>query len=231
MGLRNCTIDKSHQIPGHLRACPYCEAQIHRAKARPVAAKPATAPMRTHAPTPAKSGMSAGATAARRSVATRRAMIAAGGMGAVVLAVAAIQLGTRGETSESAPQPAGATPNSSEVTQAQPGITTSEGMAPPEEPAVTSTPDLRVPADGAWIVVLESKPKTDNDSASVLKLATEFGNSGPSVEVIDSDVTPGLNSGYWVVIHGDFATRAEAVQTCSKFGREVGGECYPRLIG
>ncbi len=158
-------------------------------------------------------------------------MIAAGAVGAVLLVVAGIQLGTRGESAESAAQPAGSALDTSEVTQAQPDITTSEGTVLPEQPAVTSTPELRVPADGTWIVVLESKPKTEGGMSGALALATTIGSSGPSVEVIDSDVTPGLNSGYWVVIHGEFATRAEAAQACSSFGREVGGECYPRLVG
>jgi hypothetical protein len=166
-----------------------------------------------------------------RAAAKRRAMIAAGVVGSVLLVVAGIQLGARGESSENATQPAGSALDTSEVTQAQPDIATPEGTVPPEQPAVTSTPVLRVPADGTWIVVLESKPKTESDVSGALTLATTIGSSGPSVEVIDSDVTPGLNPGYWVVIHGEFATRAEAAQACSSFGREVGGECYPRLVG
>lgn len=77
MGLRNCTVDNNHQIPGHLRTCPYCEAQMQRQKAqpaaqapaRPAAAKPTSAPIRSHTPGPARGPVSTSAPVSASTVA------------------------------------------------------------------------------------------------------------------------------------------------------------------
>lgn len=164
-----------------------------------------------------------------RQAATRRGLIGAGLVGAVLIVVAAIQLGGRGDSTDALTQPAGTTVSTEDVAQG-PSVAPTE-VAQPEETATTTTEELRVPPSGAWILVLESVPKTESDLSDALAMATTLGDQGESVEVIDSDLTPGLNSGYWVVINGDFADRAEAAQACSSVGREVGGECYPRLVG
>lgn len=99
-------------------------------------------------------------------------------------------------------------------------------------PSTTSTPPttLAEPSVGRWILVLESVPKPQSVDAA-FERARQVGGGDPRVEVIDSDTTPGLNGGYWVVAVLDFSSRDAAVATCSSFGREVGGPCYPTRVG
>lgn len=68
MGLRNCPVDSSHQIPSHLGKCPYCEAQKRRQKTQPAAqSHPRSA---ASIPTTAAAGVRT-SSPARRPVPTR----------------------------------------------------------------------------------------------------------------------------------------------------------------
>ncbi len=115
-----------------------------------------------------------------------------------------------------APAPAPATVTSS-VTVAP--------AAPREEPVYTTT-ESQLPY-GSYVLVLDSLPK------SRYSLASAYGKAGRivSATVIDSSNTPGLNSGYWAVIHERyFWTKSDATSWCSSHGRSVGGSCYPRRL-
>jgi hypothetical protein len=160
---------------------------------------------------------------------TGRALIAAALVVVVLLVVIGMQLSTRGDRSDAlAPQQPASTAASEEAAPGQSETTPEES---PEPSGGVITPDLRVPARGTWIVVLESVPKDEHDLAYALTLAESVQVRGGTAEVIDSDATPGLNAGYWVVIKGDFAARTDAARECAGLGRDVGGDCYPRLVG
>lgn len=160
---------------------------------------------------------------------TGRALIAAALVVVVLLVVIGMQLSTRGDRSDAlAPQQPASTAASEEAAPGQSETTPEESLEPS---GGVITPDLRVPAKGNWIVVLESVPKDEHDLAYALTLAESVQVRGGTAEVIDSDATPGLNPGYWVVIKGDFAARTDAAQECAGLGRDVGGDCYPRLVG
>ncbi|WP_226344383.1 hypothetical protein [Agilicoccus flavus] len=78
------------------------------------------------------------------------------------------------------------------------------------------------------MLVLESLPKSTYSLASANATAARIG----SASVLDSSTTPGLNSGYWAVVHDTyFSSKSAATAWCSSHSRSVGGACYPRRIG
>ena len=84
---------------------------------------------------------------------------------------------------------------------------------------------------GSWVTVLDSIPKNNMSRASARARAATLERSGaPKPFVLDSSQTPGLNSGYWAIVVGHYATESAARSACGQLGRPVGGSCYPRQI-
>lgn len=105
------------------------------------------------------------------------------------------------------------------VPEATPRLPDATPTGPSAERPETTT--LRA---GQWIAVLESLPKASYTADNVRANQARF----PGAIVVDSDVTPGLNGGYWVIAGGPYASEAHARASCASFGRSPGGTCYPR---
>lgn len=100
--------------------------------------------------------------------------------------------------------------------------------APSPSPSPTSDPrTVTSLPSGGWITILDSFPKPERTEADAWSLAESL----PGAVVIDSDRIPGLNGGYWAVALTGSSSRSEAASACSRVGRSVGGECYPRQVG
>ena len=106
--------------------------------------------------------------------------------------------------------------------------------APPQAAPQQPVPPVQEPASlesqlpsGSYVLVLESFPKSKYSVGTARAKAAGLG-----ATVIDSSRVPGLNSGFWAVIHSRyFWNKSEAQATCSSYGRSVGGPCYARKIG
>lgn len=105
----------------------------------------------------------------------------------------------------------------------------SSSPSPTTPPPSTAAPITEATV-GRWILVLESVPKSQSLTAA-RGLRGQVDGGDPRVTVIDSDATPGMNPGYWVVAVLDFGSREAAVADCISFGREIGGRCYPTRVG
>jgi hypothetical protein len=93
----------------------------------------------------------------------------------------------------------------------------------------TPTPRGDIAPVGSWVLILDSKKKTEWTLDETRQAArNEF---GVGVQVYDSDATPGLNHGYWAVAYGRFSTEDAARASCSDVGLSPSGQCYPRYIG
>ncbi|MDN5564186.1 MAG: protein kinase [Luteococcus sp.] len=95
-----------------------------------------------------------------------------------------------------------------------------------EQAPVTETAPV-----GQWLVVLESLEKSKYSYADAGAKAAGLTTSGATVHVLDSDTTPGLHSGYWVLSVYPFGSRDDATAMCEQLGRSAGGKCYPRFVG
>lgn len=81
---------------------------------------------------------------------------------------------------------------------------------------------------GSYLLVLESYPKSTHSMSSASAKAASLGRA----TVIDSSRVPGLNAGYWAVVHDSyFMSKSQAQAACSSYGRSVGGPCYARKVG
>lgn len=153
----------------------------------------------------------------RRIVARMAAAIAAV---ALVTAVVAGIAGIRGALESSPVQTEYmATPDASESA----GDTASQST---DSDANAASPDTVEP--GVWVLVLESYPKDQYTLAQARELASAI---SWNVSVIDSSTTPGLNSGYWAVINGNYQSEDTARESCYVVDRTVGDKCYPRYVG
>lgn len=96
-------------------------------------------------------------------------------------------------------------------------------------PAPTPASRVSVVPDDRWITVLHSRAKSEQGVDQVLAEATRLAAShgDDRVRVVDSDATPHMRSGYWVIVLVDFDSRAEALSWCDDYGLAV-GDCYPR---
>ena len=93
----------------------------------------------------------------------------------------------------------------------------------------TPTPQGDTAPVGNWVLILDSKKKTEwtlDETRQAVR--SEF---GVGIQVYDSDATPGLNHGYWAVAYGRFNTEDAARASCSDVGLTPSGQCYPRYIG
>ncbi|MBK9696156.1 MAG: hypothetical protein IPO80_01725 [Propionibacteriaceae bacterium] len=104
-------------------------------------------------------------------------------------------------------------------------------VLPDDEPLdgqeAADTPAL---APGSWVTVLESISK-DNDISVAREQAEAIDEEwGVDVDVLDSDVTPGLNPGWWAVVMTGFDSQGAAQEACAGVGRDNGGACYARRI-
>lgn len=119
---------------------------------------------------------------------------------------------------------------SSGSNQSGTGSSSASSSQRPSTPPPSTTAPIPEATVGRWILVLESVPKSQS-LASARGLRGQVDGGDPRVTVIDSDATPGMNPGYWVVAVLDFGSREAAVADCISFGREIGGRCYPTRVG
>ena len=108
-------------------------------------------------------------------------------------------------------QPTPTTPPLETITPAPSATVSPEPTAtvspdPTQDPGTTSTFPAWSGADGDYTVIL--------DSSTTLEAAEEFAqqaqDAGQTVGVLNSDDYSSLNSGYWVVFSGTYATEDEA---------------------
>lgn len=198
--------------PSPRPAAPTLTTPSHPAPAAPV---PAARILPLHRPAAARARRPA------RSGATWLALCA------LVLAV----VGVAASAGDSDPAPT--------TTEAPAGSVSDDGAttapdrtAPPagtrsEEPASAAD---ELPADARWILVLHSTEKTLS-IAEARQAAAPF-DADPRVLVIDSDLHPSLNPGYWAVVAYGYSTEEEARADCTaSFGLPLGGSCYQRFVG
>jgi hypothetical protein len=106
---------------------------------------------------------------------------------------------------------------------------TPETTVVPDPTAATTTTPFGQVQPGRWILVLDSLPKAERSIGEAQGAVTAIGDA--RAVLLDSDATPGLNGGFWVVAVADFASRSDATAACAGFGRAIGGSCYPTRIG
>jgi hypothetical protein len=138
----------------------------------------------------------------------------------IVVAVAATACGGGAESTttshpetSSAPDTTATTPSTTEPSTTTTIVATT--LAPP-------------PVFDRWTTILASLPEVDYDKASAEDAAAS--RNEPGVGLLFSNDYPSLNSGYWVVFSGDFATQQEAMDHCAAL-QERSVTCYHRYLG
>jgi len=99
--------------------------------------------------------------------------------------------------------------------------TTSQAAAP-------ASNDSRIGSSG-WVVVLESLSK-DFWSVGQVRAMADGVAAGPRKYVTDSNLTPGMNPGFWVIGDGPYQDETSAYAACSSYGRVRGPNCYAKPV-
>lgn len=84
--------------------------------------------------------------------------------------------------------------------------------------------------DVPWIIILRSYDKSEfsYDDATI---QAGYDINGSGYRIVDSDdYLPWLEDGYWVAVHGDYATRDAAAADCPRFGETAGSWCYFKQV-
>jgi len=84
------------------------------------------------------------------------------------------------------------------------------------------------PVFDRWTTILASLPVEDWDEPAATEEAFTLVDFGSGLLL--SDDYPSLNSGYWVIFSGDFATQEEALGHCRQL-QDQGISCYHRYLG
>lgn len=104
-----------------------------------------------------------------------------------------------------------------------PATTTSTSQA-----AAPASNDSRIGSSG-WVVVLESLSKDFWTVGQVRAMADGVA-AGPRKYVTDSNLTPGMNPGFWVIGDGPYPDETSAYAACSSYGRVRGPNCYAKPV-
>jgi septal ring-binding cell division protein DamX len=98
------------------------------------------------------------------------------------------------------------TPGATETVTPAPTETAPPDATPTQDPGTTSTFPGWSGQDGDYTVIL----KSSSSQSSAESFAQEAQDAGHTVGVLNSDDFSSLNSGYWVVFSGTYATEDEA---------------------